>query len=117
MKYMLMIYDRDDWFDDATPEMIASSLEEHGAFAAHLQGRGAPFSGEALHPSTAATTLRPAEGDDGFIVTDGPFVDLKEHLGGFYIIEAADLDDAIEVAKKCPSAYAIEVRPVMVFDG
>ncbi len=115
MKYMLMIYDRDDWFETATPEMVADSLEEHGAFAAYLQGRGAAFSGEALHPSTAATTLRPS--GDGFVITDGPFVDLKEHLGGFYIIEAADLDDAIEVAKKCPSAYAIEVRPVMVFDS
>lgn len=115
MKYMLMIYDRDDWFDTATAEMVAESLEEHGAFSAYLQGRGAPFSGEALHPSTAATTLRPS--DDGLVITDGPFIDLKEHLGGFYIIEAADLDDAIEVAKKCPSAYAIEVRPVMEFAG
>lgn len=117
MKYMLMIYDRDDWFDTATPEMVASSLEEHGAFAAFLQGRGAEFSGEALHPSKAATTLRPSGNGDGFIVTDGPFVDLKEHLGGFYIIEASNLDDAIEVAKMCPAAYAIEIRPVMEFDG
>ncbi len=117
MKYMLMIYDRDDWFDTATPEMVASSLEEHGAFAAFLQGRGADFSGEALHPAKAATTLRSSDGGGGLIITDGPFVELKEHLGGFYIIEASDLDDAIEVAKNCPSAYAIEVRPVMVFDG
>lgn len=113
MKYMLMIYDRDDWSDTATPEMVASSLEEHGAFAAYLQGRGRTYSGEALHPSTAATTLRSS--DDGYIVTDGPFVELKEHLGGFYIIEADDLDDAIDVAKKCPAAFAIEVRPVMEF--
>jgi hypothetical protein len=51
------------------------------------------------------------------VVTDGPFVELKENLGGFYLIEAADLDDAIEVAKKCPAEYGVEIRPVVEFAG
>lgn len=117
MKYMLMIYGQDDWWEKATPEQVAASMEEHVAFGAYLQGRGAAFSGEALHPAKAATTLRPSENGDGFMVTDGPFVDLKENLGGFYVIEAADLDDAIEVAKRCPPDYGVEVRPVMEFAG
>jgi hypothetical protein len=115
MKYMLMIFGRDDWFDTVTPEQMAASMEAHDAFSAYLQGRGAEFSGEALHASKTATTLRPSDNGDGFVITDGPFVDLKEHLGGFYIIEAADLDDAIEVAKHCPVEYGIEVRPIMEF--
>jgi hypothetical protein len=115
MKYMLMIYDRDDWWDTATPEQVAAEMEAHGAFAAFLNSRGAEPSGEALQPSTTASTVRPSGNGEGFVVTDGPFVDLKEHLGAFYIIEAADLDDAIEVAKKLPANAGVEVRPVVDF--
>ncbi len=111
MKYMLLIYDRDDYFE-APPEEVASGLEQHGAFAAYLQGRGAPFSGEALYGSKTATTVRKADNGDGYLVTDGPYVELRENLGGFYLIDAADLDDAIEVAKRCPADHAVEVRPV-----
>ncbi len=117
MKYMLMIYGPDDWSETSTPEQEAAEMEAHDAFAAYLQGRGAAFSGEALHPSNTATTLRPSENGDGFMVTDGPFVELKENLGEFYIIEAADLDDAIEVAKHCPNDHGIEIRPVLEFDS
>lgn len=116
MKYMLLIYGRDDYFE-SPPEEVASGLEQHGAFAAYLQGRGIPFSGEALHGSKTATTVRPSGNGDGFMVTDGPFVELKENLGGFYLIDAADLDDAIEVAKRCPADYAVEVRPVWTFES
>ena len=115
MKYMLMIFGQDDWWDTATAEELAASMEAHNAFAAYLQSRGGDISGEALHPSNTATTIRPASDGDGFVVTDGPFVEMKEHLGGFYIIEAADLDDAIEVAKKCPPDSGIEIRPVVDF--
>ena len=68
--------------------------------------------GNALQPTTTATSIR----DD--IVTDGPFVETKEALGGYYLIEATDLDQALAIAKLCPaSVAAVEVRPIMVFDG
>jgi len=117
MKYMLMIFGPDDWWETSTPEQEAAEMEAHDAFAAYLQGRGAAFSGEGLQSSKAATTLRPSDNADGFVITDGPFVDLKETLGGFYIIEAADLNDAIEVAKRCPAGPGIEIRPVVEFAG
>ena len=111
MKYMLLLYDRGDWFESATSEEFAAAMDEHNAFDAFLRARGATYSGEALQDAKTATSLR-SSGNGETVITDGPYVDLKEHLGGFHIIEAADLDDAIEVAKRCPSA-GIEIRPVM----
>ena len=65
---------------------------------------------------STATTVRP-DGDGGFTVTDGPFVETKEALGGYYLVEAADLDEAIELAKQVPVLDGgVEVRPIMVFD-
>jgi len=110
MKYMLMIFGGADWADTMTEEQLAAGMEAHGAFAAFLQGRGLPFSGEALVAPASAMTVH--RSGDEFTVTDGPFIDLKEGIGGYYIIEAADLDEAIEVAKLCPSPLAVEVRPV-----
>ena len=110
MKYMLMIFGGADWADAMNGEQVAAGLAEHGAFAAFLQGRGLPFSGEGLMPPHSARTVH-RTGDE-VTVTDGPFIDLKEGLGGFDVIEAADLDEAIEVAQLCPSPVAVEVRPV-----
>ncbi|HEY0870533.1 MAG TPA: YciI family protein, partial [Acidothermaceae bacterium] len=71
---------------------------------------GTMLGGEALQPTTTATSVR----DD--IVTDGPFVETKEALGGYYVIEAADLDQALAIAKACPAPYGgVEVRPIMEF--
>lgn len=112
MKYMLMLFERDtDW--DAVPEAErAAALDEHGAFIAYLRERGIEFSGEALRPSTTATTLRPAGPDQELLVTDGPYIELKENLAGFYIVEAADLDDAVEIARRCPTGTGTEIRPL-----
>lgn len=110
MKYMFMLYETDkDWV--AAPEQeVKDVLAEHVAFTQYLDGRGIAWSGEALRPSTSATTLRP--GDGGLAITDGPYVELTEHLGGFYVIEARDLDDALEIARRCPMDTGIEVRPI-----
>jgi hypothetical protein len=71
--------------------------------------------GEALQSVSTATTVRP-DGAGGFTVTDGPFVESKEALGGYYLVEAADLDEAIELAKQVPVLNGgLEVRPIMVF--
>jgi hypothetical protein len=72
--------------------------------------------GDALQPTTTATSIR-SDGDGGFTVTDGPFAETKEALGGYYVIEADDLDGAIVVAKQVPARFGgVEVRPVMSFD-
>jgi hypothetical protein len=110
MKYMLLLYEPDiDWLS-APKEQIEQVLAEHEAFIEYLRQRGRPFSGEALRPPATATTLRP-EGDE-VIVSDGPYIELKEHVGGFYIIEADSLDEALEVAKRCPMGSGTEVRPI-----
>ncbi|MFI0356172.1 YciI family protein [Actinomadura sp. 9N407] len=111
MKYMLMLYEADkDWL--AAPEdELKRSMAEHEEFAAYLRERGTPFSGGALRPSATATTLRPAAGAAP-VVTDGPFVELTEHLGGYYIVEARDLDEALEIARHCPIDAGTEIRPL-----
>ncbi|WP_225993212.1 YciI family protein [Actinomadura rudentiformis] len=111
---MLMMYEVDKDWVGAPEQEIQESMNEHIAFTQYLDGRGVAWSGEALRPSTSATTLRP--GADGLAVTDGPYVELTEHLGGFYVIEARDLDDALDIARRCPIATGIEVRPIWDID-
>ena len=78
--------------------------------------RRRPAGGNALQSVSTATTIRP-DATGGFTVTDGPFVESKEALGGYYLVEAADLDEAIELAKQIPAlGGGLEVRPIMVFN-
>lgn len=110
MKYMLMIIGRTEWEDDDSDADIAGEMEAHMAFAEYLASRGIPFSGEALHDTSTASTVRHTP--DGITVTDGPFVDLKEGIGGYYLIETESMEEAIEAARRCPAEIAVEVRPV-----
>lgn len=111
MKYMLMLYDNEEWWNTITPEEIDKEMEAHNAFTRYLQEQGIGIiHGAALQASTTATTLR-RNGDD-VLVTDGPYAELKEHLGGFYLIEARDLDQALDAARHCPLGSGTEVRPV-----
>jgi hypothetical protein len=111
MKYMLMIYDRQDDWDKATPEEIGATMERHMQFARYMRERGTSYTGEALHQPNTATALH--RGPNGeWVITDGPFPDVKEVLGGFYIFDARDLDDALEIAKRCPANVGIELRAV-----
>lgn len=116
MKYMLLLFDNGEWNADGTSEEeLAAELELHTAFATWCEEQGiAVLGGEALHGGSAATTLR--RDGDGWLVTDGPAVEVKENLGGYYIIECRDLDQAIEAAKVCPIGTANEVRPVWEFE-
>jgi hypothetical protein len=112
-KYLILIYDDEAAYekaDEATNNRIMAGHQKFGeGNAAALAG------GNALQPTTTATTVRP-DGADGFTVTDGPFVETKEALGGYYLVEAADLDAAIELAKQVPVINGgLEVRPIMVF--
>jgi hypothetical protein len=111
-QYVFLLYDSEDWFDNLTPEEWQQAMKLHGAFSEAVEKAGARIlGGEALDRSTTASTVRQREGAEP-LVTDGPFIETKEALGGYYIVEARDLDQALELAKLCPSAN-VEVRPVM----
>jgi hypothetical protein len=87
-------------------------MEGHGRFGQQISELGGKMlGGNGLQPTSTATTIR------SDVVTDGPFVETKEALGGYYLIEATDLDHALAIAKLCPAPYGgVEVRPVMVYD-
>ncbi len=113
MKYMLAIFGEEGGWDDVTPEEMQEGLELWGNFERELIDANSHHAGEGLQPSATATTVK-REGD-GHTVTDGPFAETKEQLGGFYLIEAENLDSALEWAKKIPvsDGQSVEVRPVM----
>ena len=116
MQYLLMIYSseaQDAAMNDAEKGQL---YQAYGAFTEELKASGAMVAGDALESTETATTVRVREG--GIQRTDGPFAETKEQLGGYYLIEAANLDEAIQWAAKIPSAKtgSIEVRPIMVWD-
>ena len=110
MKYMLLLWEPDTEWDTVPEAELRAALAEHERFVGYLDDEGIEHSGGALRPSTAATTLRPNGSD--VLVSDGPFVELVEHLGGYYVIEATDLDHALRIARHCPMGAGIEVRPL-----
>jgi hypothetical protein len=110
-RYTFLMYDTEDWHDTVDEQGIADEFRLHEDFMAAVRDAGASVvGGEALERSSTASTVR--RGPDGALVTDGPFADTKEALGGFYVIEAPDLDVALRLAKLCPAGN-VEVRPVM----
>ena len=116
MKYVLSIYNDEGSWNDLSDEDRQAVSEAYGVLTQELQEKGVMVAGEALYPTQTATTVRVRDGEKN--VTDGPFAETKEQLGGFYLVDVKDLDEAIEWASKIPGAQSgsIEVRPVMVFD-
>jgi hypothetical protein len=115
MKYLCLIYDDESVVDAMTrPERQARSAE-YLAVTRQLRDGGQLVAGEALQPVATATTVRVRTGR--LSTTDGPFAETKEQLGGFYLIEAAGLDEAVGIAARLPSARigSIELRPVVDF--
>ena len=112
-QYMILIYEDEASYANATPEILGEVMQAHNEFAAQVEQHGAKLlGGEALQPTGTATSVR-----GGSEVTDGPFVETKEALGGFYLVEAPDLDTALAISKLCPARFGgVEVRPVMTFD-
>lgn len=113
MQYLLLINDEENW--GAFPEAeLAAIYEEYGRFTEGLRSRGALVGANQLQPSSTATTVSVRDGET--IVSDGPFAETKEVLGGYYLIDVDTLDEAIEWAARIPSArYGhIEVRPVVM---
>ena len=116
MKYVLNIYGDMSEYADATPEQEADGDGGLRRVLAGHQQNGTLLAGEALEMPETATTVKVRNGER--LVTDGPFAETKEQLGGFYLVECKDLDEAIEWAAKIPGAQngTIEVRPVMSFE-
>jgi hypothetical protein len=111
MRYALLIYTQEPT-EPPSPEVAQAVMEGYNTFGDHIRARGAYEAGESLDSVTTATTVRVRDGKT--LTTDGPFAETKEALGGFYIVEAADLDEAIGYAAMIPGAQqgSIEVRPI-----
>jgi hypothetical protein len=115
MKYLCLIYENEKNWETLPQSEAEAVMGEYFGFTEEIRRNGKYIAGEALQPTPTATTVRVRNGKVS--TTDGPFAETKEQLGGFYLIEAKDLNDAIQVAAKIPSARfgAIEVRPVVDF--
>lgn len=115
MRYLLLIYQDEAAHSQWSEEQLAAEYQEYFAFGAETEKRGIQ-AGEALMPTNTATTVRVRNGK--ILTTDGPFAETKEQLGGFYLFDCKDLDEAIEIAAKIPGARhgSIEIRPVMEFE-
>lgn len=111
MRYMMLIYGTEQTIQPSEAEQ-AAVMEAYNAFAAEAKAREALLSGEALYPVSSATTVRVRNGK--VLTTDGPFAETKEQLGGFYMLQCKNLDEAIELAAKIPGAKfgSVEVRPI-----
>ena len=113
MKYLLLIYDEEKRFETMSEAEGRQLMGEYGQFTQGIQASGHFQAAARLQPTAAATSVRIRDGKR--MVTDGPFAETREQLGGYYLIEAKDLDEAIGIAAKIPSARrgTIEVRPQM----
>ena len=110
-QYLILIYENENDYATATPEVLEGVMQAHQRFATQVPELGGKLlGGNALQPTPTATTVR------SDVVTDGPFVESKEALGGYYLIEASDLDQALAIGKLCPAQFGgVEVRPIMEF--
>jgi hypothetical protein len=117
MKYMLLLVSNPA--DEPTPDSDAFGpyMAEWAAYSQALAEAGVMVGGEALHGAETASTVQVRDGKR--IVTDGPFIETKEVIGGYYVIDVANLDEALDWAAKIPNVHfgTVEVRPVMDFDG
>jgi hypothetical protein len=114
MQYMLLIYLKEGNPTDAQREKC---YEDSAEFAQQLHAKGQYLLSAPLHPTSTATSVRAVDGKR--IVTDGPFAETREQLGGFFLIEAANLDEAIDMAKRLPAGQwgTVEIRPVIEISG
>jgi hypothetical protein len=117
MRYMLLLMGDEDQWQNLSEEEVGAAMKAYEDYSRQLVDAGAFVSGEGLQPSSTATSLRVVDGER--VLTDGPFVETKEQLGGFYVLNCKDLDEALDWAEKCPAAAVggtIEIRPVMDYE-
>ena len=110
MQYMLLIYNSDQEWAALPQERVETVMAQFRQYTGELAASGLLRAGSELTPSTTATTVRKQGGK--LVLQDGPFAETKEQLGGYYLIEAADLDEALRWAERCPGAEigCVEVR-------
>jgi hypothetical protein len=116
MKFMLLLWGEEGQWADMSEEETAADMERWNDYTNQLVAAGAMVSGEGLQPSATSRTLRIDDGER--VVTDGPFAETKEQLGGFYVIDCASIDEALDWAAKLPIAEqaTTEVRPVLAYE-
>jgi len=113
MKYLLLIYENEASFAGVSEAEQGKIFEEYMQYTNDIKKKGHYIGGEALQPVSTATTVKMKNGKT--LTTDGPFAETREQLGGFYLVEAKDLDEAIALAARIPASRtgSIEVRPIM----
>jgi len=116
MKFLATIYEDERFYATASEEDIGRVMAAYNAFGEEAGAAGVIVTGEALQPTHTGRTVRVRDGEP--LVTDGPFAETKEQLGGYYLLECKDLDEAVEWAAKIPGAQSgsVEVRPIMEFE-
>ena len=116
MRYLLLIYAEEAGYESWSEGDMQADMAKWWEYDSAIKGSGASSAGEALQPTSTATTVRDQDGKP--IVTDGPFAETKEQLGGYYVLDVENLDAAIEWAHKCPAARygKIELRPIQEFE-
>ena len=114
MQYMLLIYTDESGWNELSEEERNAFYAEYGMFTNDLREQGKLISADELQPTSTATSIRVRDGES--LITDGPFADTKEVLGGYYLIDVESLDEALEWAARIPSARhgTVEVRPVVM---
>jgi hypothetical protein len=112
MRYAMLICVDENWLASLNDAEGSAMLAKYGQFMEEMNERGVLQGGERLRPTTDATTVRVRDGET--LSTDGPFAETKEQIGGYFIVDCKDLDDAIEIAARIPAAAhgSIEVRPI-----
>lgn len=116
MQYLLLIYQSEAELGKLDAAARQEMMADYGAFTQSIVQSGHFKAGDGLQPTTTATTVRVRDGKT--LTTDGPFAETREQLGGYYLVEAKDLDAAIAIAARIPGAKAgsIEIRPIMIYD-
>ena len=112
MRYLLLICTEESADLAMSPDEMSARLAKYAAFGGEMAQRGVLQAGARLYPTTDSTTVRVRDGE--VVTFDGPFAETKEQIGGYYLVDCKDLDEAIEIASKIPGALegSIEVRPV-----
>ncbi|MGI8416564.1 MAG: YciI family protein [Nakamurella sp.] len=114
MKYLILLAQDEAVWPSLSSVQQSAYMKAHEAFSDALQTRSAALAGEALAEAAAATTMR--HDGERTVLTDGPFAEVVEQLGGFYLIDVPNLDDALALCELLPHDYTIEVRPVIDID-
>jgi hypothetical protein len=117
VKYLLTLWGDEARYAEQTPEQLQENMKHWDAYTTEVKDAGAFLGGEGLQPTATATTVQ-IEASGNHIVSDGPFAETKEQLGGFYLLDCSDLDEALAWARKIPMPGGkVEVRPVMDYEA